>query len=59
MYLTVCTPRSPGHGSQWENECISLSVLPVARVMVASGRMNVSGPLHARVRFPAMAQYFG
>jgi len=33
MYLTVC----PLHAmiGQWENECISLSVLSVAQVMIA------------------------
>ena len=36
MYLTICPLHGPGHDSSGgENECISLSVLSAARVMIA------------------------
>ena len=35
MYFTVCSLRRRGLIAQWENECISLSVLSVAQVMIA------------------------
>jgi len=36
MHLTVCTLCGPGHDiAQWENECISLSVLSMALIMTA------------------------
>ena len=35
MYLTVCPLRGRVMIAQWENECISLSVLSMARVMIA------------------------
>jgi len=35
MYLTVCPLYGRIMIAQWESECISLSVLPVARVMIA------------------------
>ena len=46
---------------QWENECSALSVLPVARVMIAQWENECSSlsvlPV-ARVQFPATAEYF-
>jgi len=44
--------------AQWENECISLSVLPVALVMIAQWNSSLSVLAVARVQFPAMVEYF-
>ena len=38
MYLTVCPPCGRVMIAQWENECISLSVLPVAGLNVRPWR---------------------
>ena len=35
MHLTVCSIHARVRIAQWENDCISLSVLSVARVMIA------------------------
>ena len=35
MYLAVCPLHGRVMRAQWENKCISLSVLTVARVMIA------------------------
>jgi len=47
--------------AEWENECISLSVLTVARVMIAqwdNERLSLSVLPVAWVQFPTMAEYF-
>jgi len=40
--------------AQWENEYISLSVLPVARVMIAQWDTSLSVLLVARSQFPTI-----
>jgi len=47
--------------AQWENECSSLSVLPVARVMIAqwdNESISLSIFFMARVHFLATVEYF-
>jgi len=47
--------------AQWENECISLSVLSMARVMIAQWENEYISPSVlsvARVQIPAMTEYF-
>jgi len=61
MYLTVCPLHARVMIAQWENECISLSVLSVARVMIAqweSECISLSVLSMARVQFPAVAKSF-
>ena len=61
MYLTVCPPCGPGHDSSVGELCISLSVLPVARVMIAQWEnecISLSVLFVVRGQFPAMAKYF-
>jgi len=46
--------------AQWENECISLSVLSVARVMIAQWEnecISLSVLSVALVQFPAVVEY--
>jgi len=42
MYLTVCPLLGPVMKAQWENEWVSLSVLSVARVMIAQWDSSLS-----------------
>ena len=61
MYLTVCPPCGPGHDSSVGELCISLSVLPVARVMIAQWEnecISLSVLYVPQVQSPAMAEYF-
>jgi len=63
MCLTVCPPCGPGFIiAQSENECISLSVLPVAPGVIIVQWENESISLSvlpvARVQFPTMVEYF-
>ena len=47
--------------AQWENECISLSVLSMARVMIAQWEnecISLSVLSMARVHIPVIAEYF-
>ena len=47
--------------AQWENECISLPVPSMARVMIAQWEnecISLSVLPVTRVRYPAMAEYF-
>ena len=45
--------------AQWENECISLSVLSVARVIIAQWENECISPSVLSVALvPAMAEYF-
>ena len=54
MYPTVCPPHGRVMIVQWENECISLPVLSVARVMRAQWDIALSVLSVARVQFPAL-----
>ena len=61
MYLTVCPQWPRVMKAQWENECISLSVLFLAQVMIAQWEnecISLSDLSVARVQFPAVAEYF-
>jgi len=47
--------------AQWENECISLSVLPMARVMIAQWEnecISLAVLFMAQVQFLTVAKYF-
>jgi len=61
MYLTVYPLRGPVMIAQWENECISQSILSVARIMIVQREnegVSLSILSAARVQFPAVAEYF-
>ena len=62
MYLTVCPLYGTGQDiALWENECISLSVLSMARVMMAQRNnegISLYVRLFTRVKLPAAAEYF-
>jgi len=61
MNLTVCPPCGPGHDCTVGERIISLSVLSIARVMIAQGEnecISLSVLSMARVQFPVVMKYF-
>ena len=44
--------------AQWKKKCIPLSVLFMARVMIATGCISLSVLFMARVQFPVGVEYF-
>ena len=62
MNVSHCLSLWPGVIiAQWENECISLSVLSMGLIMIAQWEyecISLSILPVARVQFPATAEYF-